>query len=377
MATTEELKEAAKSYAMGVVKGNTADTLGAPVDLVNTAIAPVTKALGIHTETPFGGASHFRSLLNMDMKDKNAAETAGSLLSVGGAAKAMIVGAARLGKIDKNIDVLKAEELITKNPEVNAGSVYNLTGVYKGSDDGKLRAAISDKNAKIIESDYLGLSKSSFSSPAGMVEKLEDVLSHPELFRLYPEFKDLDVVTKDLGKGVSGGFNKETGTIFLSNGLSTNKQKEVILHEIQHAVQGVEGWTKGSNPKEFLPPNIGEQSSKIQKIVTEGRASSDPLVRQRAEAIKENFNKQIQTAHTQYENVPGEQEARFTADTMDLSIQDLSRGIRNMLQKGQDTQNWDTQKLPPAVSSGTVVPPASNTSQSMVDRIKGMILNPK
>ncbi len=175
--TGTQLLEAMKSYAQGVLKGNTADTLGAPVDLINEAISPITKRLGMYSEEPIGGSKQFRKLLNQNVEDKNLAETTGSMLSIGGAAKAMIVGAARLGKVGK-VELKELERFYDQVPkefvdDAKKASLYNETGVYK--DKGANKAVISDKDSKIIPN-----SMGSFEQPSS----LAGVLDHPELFSL-------------------------------------------------------------------------------------------------------------------------------------------------------------------------------------------------
>jgi hypothetical protein len=383
MATSaRDVIQAASAIATGMARGNTADTLGAPVDMINTAITPLTSRLGIATETPFGGSAHMRHLFGMG-EDKNAAETAGSMISIGGAVKAMIVGAARLGKIGK-ADIEKAQELFTKHPEVKPASVYNATGVYKGEDD-KLRSVISDNAAKTKN-----------LPGSGEKAKLGDVLDHPQLFELYPELKDIDVVgasiggkegsfTASRGKGdpgtikISGVGQKFIDSMRLDDGTQATESdiRSVLLHETQHAIQSIEKWIPGGSPKQFLPKDVDKQAKAVQEAVKRGRESTDPATKAAAERFKDRFNAKLKDAHVQYENIPGEQEARFTQDTRDLNTDSLANGSKNMLKQGQTPQNWDTQPLPSAIATGTAVPPVQEQASSILSRISDIITQPK
>lgn len=119
MATTaDELLNALRSYAKGAIKGNTVDTLGAPVDIINEAI--IRPIAGARTsDRPIGGSKQLRELFGLAADDANVAETAGTLTSIGGASKA-IVAAGMLRKLP--LDQLDAIGPYTKTlPE---GTLY-------------------------------------------------------------------------------------------------------------------------------------------------------------------------------------------------------------------------------------------------------------
>lgn len=76
-------------YISGLVRGNTVDTLGLPVDLINTALKPV----GLASEKPIGGSKQLRELFGQPEEAGSVAELVGSLVSLGGGAKAMMLPA--------------------------------------------------------------------------------------------------------------------------------------------------------------------------------------------------------------------------------------------------------------------------------------------
>ena len=76
--------------------------------------------------------------------------------------------------------------------------------------------------------------------------RLEDVLDHEELFRAYPQLRHVRVVFDETPKGVLGSFSAEGNQITISEGLRDAPQ-DVLIHEIQHAIQNAEGFAKGSN----------------------------------------------------------------------------------------------------------------------------------
>ena len=78
--------------------------------------------------------------------------------------------------------------------------------------------------------------------------RLDDYLDHPDLYDAYPMLRYTSLVFDDLPPGEKGFFNPRSNTIVLSRDLF-GKQKNTLLHEIQHIIQKYEGFAKGSSPK--------------------------------------------------------------------------------------------------------------------------------
>ena len=85
-------------------------------------------------------------------------------------------------------------------------------------------------------------------------KKLSDLVDAPELFKAYPELKDTVVEFGQLPKNVGGYFAPGENRIRLSydaiipadGNLYT---QSVLAHEIQHAIQQIEGFISGANPE--------------------------------------------------------------------------------------------------------------------------------
>jgi hypothetical protein len=80
--------------------------------------------------------------------------------------------------------------------------------------------------------------------------KLSDILEHDTLFTLYPQLKELKVQIKNMDK-IGGNYNKNNNSITLStNSIKNNKMVEgTLIHEIQHAIQDIEGHELGTTSK--------------------------------------------------------------------------------------------------------------------------------
>jgi hypothetical protein len=75
---------------------------------------------------------------------------------------------------------------------------------------------------------------------------LEDILDHEALFRAYPQLRRTKVEFADMPKNTMGSYSPSQNLITLSNELR-NAPESTLVHEIQHAMQNAEGFTRGSN----------------------------------------------------------------------------------------------------------------------------------
>lgn len=71
-----------------------------------------------------------------------------------------------------------------------------------------------------------------------------DYIKHDELFGQYPHLKDLGLIFEDLGSGEKGYFN---GLEIVIDRTLKDAPEKTLLHEIQHAIQRFEGFSKGAS----------------------------------------------------------------------------------------------------------------------------------
>lgn len=117
----------------------------------------------------------------------------------------------------------------------------NTRGWFKDK-EGNWKFEISDKD--------MTLKKNLKLSDTG--NRLGDILEHDALFRAYPELRDTIVNFKDI-KDASGFFHKGTKEITLNKRLFNTQdwKKSVeasLIHEVQHAIQEIEGYPGAANP---------------------------------------------------------------------------------------------------------------------------------
>lgn len=108
--------------------------------------------------------------------------------------------------------------------------IYDKTGWFRGADD-QWRFEIDDSQ---MQYRYAG------------VPGLSAYLQNTELFEAYPELQNVTIKFEKLKNGVRGIYNKEENEITLDESLK-EEPGTVLLHEIQHAIQKIEGHASGAN----------------------------------------------------------------------------------------------------------------------------------
>jgi hypothetical protein len=330
----------------GIAKGNTADLLGLPVDLINETLGVV----GLKQHNPTAGSEYFRKLFFGEgaQKDKNIVETVGSMISAGGAVsagKAMIVGAIpKLIKegyntrtIQNVFDKVDAAELASLHGE--ALDLFKRTGVFKSTSDLAHKSFISDAESKIIAPvaelggvlrENMTVGPSSYVLGASRVP-VTDVLKHDTLFELYPHLKNY-TVAGDVNINL-GGAKVQGTTITVGPQKSKEEIRSALLHELQHGVQNLEGFSPGGTVKAQATKGVfsPELEQKLLKARAEGNKNAQGMI--------DALNEKRTAALKAYERLPGEVEARFTQDTKDLSGPQLKIKIADLLES-QIPQNF-------------------------------------
>lgn len=82
---------------------------------------------------------------------------------------------------------------------------------------------------------------------------LGDVLDHKELYKAYPDLKDMPVFHDKSMSLNSASFDPNTPKIIVGPQESEAVLHSTLLHEIQHAIQEKEGFARGTNPSAMVP----------------------------------------------------------------------------------------------------------------------------
>ena len=135
------------------------------------------------------------------------------------------------------------------------------TGWFRGA-DGKWRFEISDKNATIKESGLQELNK-------GNSLRLEDILGHKDLYKAYPALANIEVKIDESLTGTStgayvNGASAEDMTIYVRRGEGEESFRKILLHEIQHDIQTIEGFARGGDTSTVSAEFLEKRNEKIQ-----------------------------------------------------------------------------------------------------------------
>ena len=89
-----------------------------------------------------------------------------------------------------------------------------------------------------------------WASPSGPVKiPMKEVIDHPELLDAYPNIGNIAFYKKTMSPGAHGVYSPTFESIGLSK--AALNPSSTLAHELQHAVQKIEGWEGGANPKDF------------------------------------------------------------------------------------------------------------------------------
>lgn len=149
------------------------------------------------------------------------------------------------GKLANTASTSKRIEANLQEPFKTPEAVHGDTGWFRGQDK-KWRFEIDDRPAVL--------------KPAQNPQTVGDVLDHPELYKAYPELKDmqLNVLSKDqpyfgsMERLSDGSYRLNIRKDFLEGKKGTRESGEpadakgIILHELQHYVQEKEGFASGA-----------------------------------------------------------------------------------------------------------------------------------
>ena len=108
---------------------------------------------------------------------------------------------------------------------------------------------------------------------------LGELIVHDKLFEAYPELKDMKVTFQNI-EGQRGSYSRSFGDINISRDLKEAAETDsarllrVLSHEIQHAIQHIEGFARGSSPDYWEDEMIGDDFVSLTKAQ---RAKFDTL----------------------------------------------------------------------------------------------------
>lgn len=235
-----------------------------------------------------------------------------------GATKAIFIGAKAK---NWNKDAAKQFETLEK-AGVSNKEAFLQTGTFR-SPDGQLRQEISDRSAF-----FPGV-----GTPEGREYNiLGQTLFHPEQRKSYPDLSSALTQTR-LGRATGEYSDPVPGTAttfgreeqIFAQGANRDEIKKILLHEMQHAIQGREGFATGGAVQNYL----GDVSKELAAIDRKQKALDRKIYKaggvqteaDRREWLSLMDQRNALTPQGQYQRLAGEAEARAVEKRMGYTPQ--------------------------------------------------------
>lgn len=143
----------------------------------------------------------------------------------------------------------QARKMIDSGADPEA--VRRMTGWHKG-DDGGWRYEIDDSTFVINLGVWDELAKGPESGLRADTRsvKADEIIDHPELFEAYPQLRNLNVQVKpdiwDFTRSTQGWYDRKNNLLVITP--YVQDLRGTAIHELQHAVQDIEGFAPGGDP---------------------------------------------------------------------------------------------------------------------------------
>lgn len=143
--------------------------------------------------------------------------------------------------------------------------------------------------------------------------KAKWTIEHPELYRAYPELGEIPVTQKPTIGAEKGSLTTLGGVIQDMEIKDIKDPRSVSLHELQHAIQNIEGMAVGANPlMAFSTPEYKNIYETYKKAELAGLPEGTTL------SVKDDDRIAQKAANRWYQLQHGEQEARATQARRDM-----------------------------------------------------------
>lgn len=158
---------------------------------------------------------------------------------------------------------------------------------------------------------------------------LDDYLDNEELYQAYPELRNVRIVEGNRNmvlKGSFGFYDQQDKSITL---YSVNQ--ETLVHEVQHAIQYIEGFAEGGSPKFLSARRIknifNEVTEQIKQLRAEGKdAEADALIKKNRGLYNAYMNHRGE-AFRNYKALGGEVEARNVQNRLHMTPEERRQSL--------------------------------------------------
>lgn len=211
----------------------------------------------------------------------------------------------------------------------DAKAIKMATGWERGA-DGKWRYEMSD--AKIKDTMDVGgghIVKRYEDDMLWNGGKLSKVIDAPELFKVYPQLKDVRIETDAIMNDMpsNGEYNSKTNTITI-HADELKYMNGILNHEIQHAIQDIEGFAKGGSPRLVrgeVKKRFDEVTKQIKQLRAEGKEDEAKALIEKNRSLYNAYMKNDD--FDSYKSLAGEVEARNVSARLNMTPEERRKTL--------------------------------------------------
>lgn len=252
-------------------------------------------------------------------------------------------GAAEADKAEEKtyrMDNLKVAEEMERGKK-DAKAIKLATGWERGADS-KWRYEMPDAKIKDMKDIGGGHIVKRFDDDMLWNDgKLADVIDAPGLFEAYPQLKDVRIDTDEIMNDMpsNGEYNAKTNTITI-HADELKYMNSILNHEIQHAIQSIEGFDRGGSPRLIrgeVKKKFAEVTKQIRKLRSEGKEDEAKALVEKNRGLYNAYQKNDD--YNSYKSLAGEVEARNVQSRMGMTDEER----KNSLAEETEDVNRDEQ----------------------------------
>lgn len=159
--------------------------------------------------------------------------------------------------------------------------------------------------------------------------KLSKVIDAPELFKAYPQLKDVlidtDAIMNDMPS--NGEYKSKTNTITI-HADELKYMNSILNHEIQHAIQDIEGFAKGGSPRLVrgeVKKRFDEVTKQIKQLRAEGKEDEAKALIEKNRGLYNAYQKNDD--YNSYKSLAGEVEARNVSARLNMTPEERRKSL--------------------------------------------------
>ena len=236
----------------------------------------------------------------------------------------------RKGSMREQNEAYREARRAWEETEYTPEQIDQMTGFFEDPNNGYLRIGVPAAVLSLGAAEKLGMPKG-----YRVTTTLEEVMNDPALYEQYPALRNIRIQDTPLFDwATNGSYNPETKTISLGSfKISEESGRQglagTLVHEIQHAIQHIEGQSGGANTAMFETPEY----RKLEETVEIQRANLANATKQVVKGIlgKNLLQGKLSGEQSFIKGFLGRQKPQKFSDLPEETQTEVLRGFKNYL----------------------------------------------